>query len=114
MFWRAFRYHGLSGPETEGEEVPVGEENGEDATGDGDEKAVNADGGMDFAARDRHGEVEAEGRENGEGDRAEEEEKRPQAEGAERVQRFSSAEERNDEGKYSDQGNNADAKMLYV
>ncbi len=43
---------------------------------------MDADGGGDFVAGDRDGEVEADDRENGEGGRAEKEEDGPEAEGA--------------------------------
>ena len=53
------RLERLRGPEAEAEEVPVREEDGHKAASEGDEQRVDADSGMDFGARDGHGEVKA-------------------------------------------------------
>jgi len=104
----------LTGPEAEGEEVPVGEEDGEDAASEGDDERVDADGGMDFGAGDRDGEIKADQGQSSERNCAEEKQNGPKAEGAERIKRFVGAEKRDDKRKSSEERNSANTKMFYI
>ena len=91
--------------------MPRGEKDREGAAGEGDEEAVDADGGMDFCAGDADGEIEPDDREHGEGDGAEENEDGPDAEGSERFERFCGAEHGNDERERSKERDGADVEM---